>query len=70
MPPSGIGAEMGGRPTPQSLAAWHLQLALEVVLELPPGFSSKTFLPVPRITGKTIRLIWSTRSLSISSCTQ
>ena len=30
-------------------------------------FSSNTFLPVPRITGKTIRLTWSTRSLSISS---
>src|SRR5918999_1762342 len=32
-------------------------------------FSSKAFLPVPRITGKIIRLIWSTRSLSISSWT-
>ena len=28
------------------------------------GVSSKAFLPVPRITGKTIRLIWSTRSLA------
>src|SRR3954470_22325721 len=33
------------------------------------GCSSNAFLPVPRITGKTIRLIWSTRSLSMSAWT-
>src|SRR5919202_919310 len=49
-------------PSPTTFDSFSLRLRRS-------GFSSKTFLPVPRITGKTIRLIWSTRSLSISSCT-
>src|SRR3954469_13992848 len=47
-------------PTTFDSSSWSLRRS---------GVSTKAFLPVPRMTGKTIRLIWSTRSLWISSWT-